>query len=140
MTYLEHANMTVPNIDAAIEFLLTLDPDFQVRKDATPKGERRWAHVGSEKFYIAINEPTPGRQPAGPTIPYVDSGVNHLGWVVQDFEGTVARLRAAGFQEGYQAEKHPHRSRAYFLDKSGFEWEIIGYHSDRIDERNDYML
>ncbi len=36
---LEHANITVPDIDAAIEFLLTLEPGFRVRHDSGAAGD-----------------------------------------------------------------------------------------------------
>ncbi|HYE76529.1 MAG TPA: VOC family protein, partial [bacterium] len=47
--YLEHANITVPDIDAAIAFLTTAFPEFQVRHDSGPRpgDEIRWVHVGT---------------------------------------------------------------------------------------------
>lgn len=33
MTRIEHANITVPDIDAAIDFIKIVAPDFQVRMD-----------------------------------------------------------------------------------------------------------
>ena len=53
-TYLEHANITVPDVDAAIVFLRTLDPTLRVRRDETPGSGRRWAHVGSDRAYVAL--------------------------------------------------------------------------------------
>ena len=43
--YLEHANITVPDIDAAIAFLTTVEPTFRVRHDETPEGSYRWEHI-----------------------------------------------------------------------------------------------
>ena len=37
-TYLEHANITVPDIDAATEFLRVIDPDLTIRHDEKPPG------------------------------------------------------------------------------------------------------
>ena len=55
--YLEHANVTVPSIDAAIEFLKLVDPDFIIRHDEAAEGTYRWAHVGTHQTYIALQEP-----------------------------------------------------------------------------------
>jgi hypothetical protein len=53
-TYLEHANMTVPSIDAAVAFLRTVEPTFEVRHDETPKNSSRWCHIGTQSSYIAL--------------------------------------------------------------------------------------
>ncbi len=47
-TYLEHANITVPDLDAAIAFLTTIDPEFKVRHRAFSEGKCEWAHVGND--------------------------------------------------------------------------------------------
>ena len=52
-----HMSMTVPDIDAAIEFLKAIEPELEVRHDATPKGIYRWANIGKGDSYIALQEP-----------------------------------------------------------------------------------
>ena len=42
VTRIEHCNITVPDIDAAITFLKIAAPDFEVRKDEQPKDSYRW--------------------------------------------------------------------------------------------------
>jgi catechol 2,3-dioxygenase-like lactoylglutathione lyase family enzyme len=137
---LEHANLTVPDIDAAIAFLQAVEPSFQVRHDETPAGKHRWVHVGSDEFYIALEEPH--RDSASfsppPKQTYHDFGFNHLAWVVDDFEAVVARLEAAGYRRGMEVEPHLYRKRAYFFDSAGFEWEIVEYLSEDPAERNAY--
>lgn len=137
-TYLEHANITVPDVDAAIAFLLTLQPEFKVRQDKTPEGGHRWAHVGSEQFYIALQEPNIGTEPETRRQPYVNYGVNHLGWVVEDVDTVSLRLEQHGYKRGMPGEPHPHRKRAYYFDSAGFEWELVEYLSDKAAERNAY--
>jgi len=137
-TYLEHANITVPDIPAAIAFLRLIDPDFVVRHDETPEGSYRWAHVGTDDFYIALQEPHVGVTPEPARETYTNFGVNHLCWVVDDFETVTARLEAAGCRSGIDVAEHPHRKRAYYFDEAGQEWEIVQYLSDASSERNDY--
>jgi catechol 2,3-dioxygenase-like lactoylglutathione lyase family enzyme len=137
-TYLEHANITVPDVDAAIEFLLTLEPAFEVRQDNTPEGSHRWAHVGTDRFYVALQEPNIGAEPSVRRPAYVNYGVNHLGWVVENVEKVSRRLEQRGYKKGTPGEVHRFRKRAYYFDSAGFEWELVEYLSDSTAERNAY--
>ncbi len=133
---LEHANLTVRNLDEAVRFLTTAFPHFEVRGRGTSNG-RPWLHIGSETTYIAFNEATlkdSDREPCD------ESGFNHLGFVVDDADLIANALRDAGYREGIQAEPHPHRKRRYFYDTDGTEWEFVEYLSETSDERNDYLL
>ena len=136
--YLEHANVTVPDIDAAIAFLQVIEPDLVVRHDETPEGRHRWAHIGVGDCYIALQEPHLGSEPTDTRRPYKDFGVNHIGWVVEDFDGVIARLAASGYEEGIPGESNAFRRRAYFYDTAGFEWEIVAYLTDKPEERFSY--
>jgi len=137
-SYLEHANITVPDITAAIAFLKLIDPDFVVRHDETPEGSYRWAHVGNDDHYIALQEPHIGVTPEAAREAYTNFGVNHLCWVVDDIDAVTARLTAAGCRQDTDQEPHPHRKRCYFFDSAGQEWEIIQYLSSDKSERNQY--
>ncbi|NRA67399.1 MAG: VOC family protein [Pseudobacteriovorax sp.] len=139
-TYLEHANITVPNIDEAIAFLTTIDPTFRVRHDETPKDSYRWAHVGHSDFYIALQEPHDSDLENLEIRKYQDVGINHLAWVVQDVDSVAIRLKEKGFREGITAPPHPHRKRRYFFDSFGLEWEVVEYLSDIESERNQYPV
>jgi catechol 2,3-dioxygenase-like lactoylglutathione lyase family enzyme len=134
---LEHANVTVGDVDAAIDFLLTAIPEFRVRgRGVGPEG-KRWVHVGSDTSYIAINEADSEEE-----LPSAAQwrGVNHLGFVVDDAEAVKRRLVAKGYREGYISELHPHRKRIYLHDRDDNEWEFVEYLSQDIAERNDYSL
>lgn len=132
---LEHANLTVGNLDEAIDFLLTAIPEFRVRGRGTDPAGTRWVHVGSDTSYIAINQAQPeeDRPPAAQS-----RGVNHLGFVVDDAEAVKRRLVAKGYREGYVCEPHPHRKRLYLHDRDDNEWEFVEYLSDDPEERNSY--
>lgn len=135
---LEHANLTVPDIDAAIAFLMAMEPAFEIRHDSGNGGPYRWVHIGTEGSYVALEEPhEPNPKPikAGR---YSDYGVNHLGWVVDDVDTVCARLEAAGYSQDYKVEDHRFRKRRYFLDHAGFEWELVEYLSTDPDEQNQY--
>ena len=61
-----------------------------------------------------------------------------VGVAVEDADALRERMLAAGYQEGYVPEPHPHRKRVYFIDPDGIEFEFIQYYSDDPAERNDY--
>lgn len=138
VAYLEHANLTVPDIDAAIAFLKVVEPAFNVRHDASPEGSYRWAHIGTDQCYIALQEPHVNSDPRHASRPYKDYGTNPLAWVVDDLPAVVRRLEAHGYRKGIPVESHPHRRRAYYYDAAGFEWEIVEYLSDQSEERHAY--
>jgi len=56
-------------------------PDFRVRGAGLDGHGRPWRHVGNDEFYVAIQTvPTRlVRTPYGN-----DTGLNHLGWMVDD--------------------------------------------------------
>ncbi|MCH8622530.1 VOC family protein [Undibacterium sp. TS12] len=139
--YLEHANLTVPDIDQAIDFLQALEPGFRVRHDQTEQlanGQRRWVHVGNENVYIALQQAEPGSQPQMPRRTYENYGINHLGWVVDDLDAVMSRLNQRGYKLSLLISNEPFRRRAYYHDAAGFEWEMIQYLSDNNEERNAY--
>lgn len=135
---IEHANLTVPDIDAAIAFLKTVEPAFEVLHDSGSGGDYRWAHVGTRESYLALEEPHQPTPDARKARRYADWGVNHVGFVVPDVDAAAERLLAAGYEEGFRAERHPARVRRYFHDSAGFEWELVEYLTDDPDERFRY--
>ena len=135
-SYVEHANISVTDVNEAIRFFTTAMPDFRVRHD-TGTGAKRWVHLGTDATYIAINQmpdPAEGQFQGG------SPGYNHVGFVVTDADALRARMLAVGYQEGFVPEPHPHRKRVYFMDKNGMEYEFVQYYSDDFAKRNDYAL
>jgi catechol 2,3-dioxygenase-like lactoylglutathione lyase family enzyme len=136
--FIEHVNMTVPDIGAAIAFLKVVEPQIEVRHDETPDDSYRWAHVGINNSYIALQEPHLGSNPTDNRRPYKDYGANHIGWVVEDLDAVCARLDQAGYRQGIPGEFNIYRRRAYYYDAAGFEWEFVEYLTDRMEERYCY--
>ena len=80
--YLEHLNITVLDVDAAVRFLQTAMPQLEVRGGGTGEKCRRWVHVGTDHTYLAIEDR--GAEGPGPHQPYIHPGMNHIGFVVDD--------------------------------------------------------
>ena len=135
---LEHANITVRDIDAAVHFIKTALPDFHVRREWNDDRER-WLHIGNDDNYIALvqakQELSQQREPYAGT-----PGINHLGYEVDDVEALRERLVTAGYEDSTYPNSHPHRKRVYFNDSEGNDWEFVQYFSDDPAERNDYEI
>ena len=137
-TRLEHANLSVRDIDAAVHFITTALPDFGIRKEGRRDG-RRWMHLGTDDTYIALNEAH--QDEAEQWVPYSGKpGINHLGYEVDDAEAVRKRLSKAGYKDSTYPNAHPYRKRVYFYDAEGNDWEFVQYFSDDPAERNDYEL
>ncbi len=136
-SYVEHANITVSNLQNTIHFLQTALPDFHVRGEGSSE-LYDWCHIGTDTSYIALQEVVIDKPVE--RIPYRQLGVNHIGLVVSDAQSAAQRLHEAGYEEVSFDETHPARKRAYFFDADGIEWEFIEYLSDEAESRNDYTL
>jgi hypothetical protein len=138
-TKLEHANLCVDDIDGMIKFLQTALPDFIIRHDETGIDGDRWVHIGNDTTYIALNNST--EKESSDWKPYSGkSGVNHLGYMVDNAEQVRSRLLAADYIESTIENNHPFRKRVYFYDHEGRDWEFVEYLSENLKERNDYTL
>lgn len=111
----------------------------RVRGEGRLSGEPgRWLHFGDDQNYLALQQINRGT--AAEIAGYLESGVNHLGFVVRDLPDLTERLKAAGYEMTAASAMghHPHRDRAYFIDRCGYEWEFVQYHSMDASKRNDY--
>ncbi len=133
--YVEHANITVKDLDATVKFLSTAIPEFQVRHQGF--NTKRWCHIGTQQSYIAVQEVEPKPQQHVSRTPYFDLGVNHVGLVVEDVAQIEQRLTAAGYRKNMY-EDEGYRKRLYFFDGDGLEWEFIEYLTTNLEERNRY--
>lgn len=132
--YLEHANITVNNLDNSIAFFQTAFPDFHVRGGGESNG-RKWIHLGNDITYIALNEALIQKMN---TKDYTKPGINHLGFVVEDVNVIANRLLDAGYKRDYPKQEENYRIRDYFADADGNEYEFVQYLSSEISERNFY--
>jgi catechol 2,3-dioxygenase-like lactoylglutathione lyase family enzyme len=136
---LEHANLTVRDIEGMIRFLQTAFPEFQVRGEGKSQDGSRWVHIGTNETYIALSPAD--AQPEQRRVPYGGlPGVNHLAYEVDDVETLRHRLQSAGYQDSTVPNAHPHRKRVYFYDSEGNDWEFVQYLSQDPAERHDYEL
>jgi hypothetical protein len=136
--YVEHVNVTSRDSAATCAFLLTAFPAWRIRgSGSTPEasggGSRRWLHVGSDSFYVAVEErnwaagsdakdsssSSTEQQQQQQRRPYVDAGINHVGFCVPSMERVCARLLAKSYRKGIKAGEHKYRKRVYFLDATG---------------------
>ena len=135
---LDHANLSVRDIDETTRFLQTAFPDFRVRAEGKRMTGARWSHVGNDETYVALNEAT---ATTDQWVPYGGKpGLNHLGFEVDDAEALRARMRTAGYPDTTVPNSHPARTRVYFNDLDGNDWEFVQYLTDDPDKRNDYTL
>ncbi len=134
---LEHANLSVRDVDAAIRFLTTAFPGFRLRGRGADCAGHAWAHVGDDETYLSLLAAT--AEPAAPFVPYAGApGLNHLGFEVDAVAALRARMRAAGYRETTVPNAHPARRRVYFADAEGNDWEFVEYKTAVRAERNDY--
>ena len=136
---LEHANLTVRDIDATIRFLQTAFPEFRIRFDCNEPRGTRWVHIGTDDCYICLTQSTVVSKDR--SRPYSGlPGINHLGYEVDDVEALRERLKSAGYQDSTFPNNHPYRKRIYFHDPDGNDWEFVQYLSGDPAKRNDYTL
>lgn len=134
---LDHANLSVRDLDAAIRFLTTAFPEFRVRGRGGDCAGWEWVHVGNDETYVALL--AADANAVQPFVPYGGGpGLNHLGFEVDDVAALRERLLAAGYRETTTPNAHPHRRRIYFADAEGNDWEFVEYLSRDPAERNDY--
>ncbi len=138
MTQFEHANITVPNIDAALAFLLNAAPDFQIKTDQTHQDSYRWVHIGNENCYFALQESHSPSVSKDTRKPYQNIAVNHIGMIVDDLDNIQLNLLALGYEQNGDITQEKHGRRLYFYDKAGFEWELIEYDTEILTDRYNY--
>jgi catechol 2,3-dioxygenase-like lactoylglutathione lyase family enzyme len=96
-------------------------------------------HVGTDEIYIALGQARV--DPAKPWERYQGlPGVNHLAYEVDDVQALSGRMKSAGYRDPTPRNAHPYRTRVYFYDPEGNDWEFVQYLSQNPAERNDYKL
>ncbi|GAB5418774.1 MAG: VOC family protein [Crocinitomicaceae bacterium] len=132
--YLEHANITVNNLDKAVQFFSTAFPHFKKRGGGINNG-KEWIHFGDSTTYVALNASLKKKHLEKN---YDSSGINHLGFVVEDVSGIAERLEDAGYTRSFPKQEERYRIRDYFYDGDGNEYEFVQYLSENESERNFY--
>jgi len=119
---IEHANLTVSNLNASVAFYQRLLGGRIRWEGATSVGGRA-AHLGDDHTYLSLFEAArPGRAPED----YAAVGFNHLGFEVDDLDAYKATLEAMGVEITAEESYDPGR-RLYFYDPDGIEIELVAY-------------
>ena len=119
---IEHANITVSNVNASIAFYQKLF-GARVRWQGSTSNGNRAAHIGVEDTYLALFEADrAGTAPVG----YRAVGFNHLGIQVDDLDAYKTQLQAMGVALKGEDDYEPGR-RLYFYDPDGVEIELVEY-------------
>lgn len=135
---IEHVNLVVTEIEPTLEFLKIAFPHWKVRGSGQSPWSgksRTWLHFGEENTYITLNDNGEGeaRDLAGHA-----PGLAHIGFVVDDIEGVMARYSAKNIMPNVDLASTPARKNVYYVDPAGLEFEFVQYTSDIPSERNDY--
>lgn len=125
--YLEHVNLTVADVDRSAAFYQAL-LGVGVRWRGEIKSGLQGAHVGDERFYLALFQAERAGQP---DRDYGNIGLNHFGFVVDDLDEMKRRLEAMGVAPHSEQDYAPGR-RIYFLDPDGIEVELVEYQAGEI--------
>lgn len=138
MNRLEHVNLVVKDIGPTLAFVQAALPSWWIRgkgEVAWKSGRRNWVHVGTDDFYLTLNDGGDGDirdcledQP----------GLAHIGIVVDDVDATADRLLRNGYRLHIRGADHPFRKTVYFIDPAGIQFEFMQYLSEWPAERNLY--
>lgn len=125
MTKIEHVNITVPNIDAAANFLKIVAPDFEIRNDKKPLNDQRSMHIGNKEFYFYLQEYPLKTEPKKPNQTYINYGFNHIGLVVHNIDKIEKQLIEAVYNKRIGTPKETIRKRIYYFDNANFICELL---------------
>jgi len=136
MLHLEHLNLVVNNISAALEFYRAAFPHWRVREEGESTWSdkpRKWLHFGDDYQYLTFNDNGEGdnRDLSGH-----QTGLAHFAFVTNNLDALMERLKEAGFTPEKSGADEPYRKNIYYLDPAGFEVEFVEYLSDVPSQRN----
>lgn len=120
--HLEHVNVTVADVERSAAFYADL-LDLHIRWKGESADGKPVIHVGDSRSYLALFE---ARTEGRPELDFDRVGVNHYGFVVDDLDDALARLRGLGYEPHAEFDYEPGR-RAYFFDPDGQEVELVQY-------------
>lgn len=136
MLHLEHLNLVVTDIPAALSFYQAAFPHWQVRDSGTSQWHgksRQWLHFGDDYQYLTFNDNGVG---ANRDLTGHQTGLAHFAFATANLDALMARLADAGFKPAKEGADEPHRRNIYYIDPAGFEVEFVQYLSDLPAQRN----
>jgi lactoylglutathione lyase len=118
---IDHVNMSVRDLDVSAAFYAAVF-GLEVKEEGTGPPGGRWCIIGSpDRFYLCLFEmPGAERCKAG------GIHINHVGFVVDDMDETVNRIRALGLwlEGGDNIVDWSRSISAYITDPDGYLIEI----------------
>jgi catechol 2,3-dioxygenase-like lactoylglutathione lyase family enzyme len=116
---LDHVNMGVSDLDRSAAFYTALF-GLEVKEEGSSPGGR-WCIIGAPgRFYLCLGEMRSSERFRAQGI-----HINHVGFVVDDIDETVDRIRALGlWLEGDKTFDWPRSRSAYITDPDGYMIEI----------------
>ena len=123
-TRLEHTNITVSDPARTAAWLAEVF-GWQIRWQGEAINGGFTIHIGADDHYLAIYNPNMPLAP-GDSSYTIRGGLNHVGIVVDDLDGTEAKVNALGFKTHSHADYEPGK-RFYFHDDDGVEYEMVNY-------------
>lgn len=121
---LEHVNITVSDPHKTADMICKLF-DWRIRWEGPSAVGGYTIHVGNDDVYVALY--SEGKTQKSELSNYrQQGGLNHIGIVVDDLDGTEQRILDAGYKTQSHGDYEPGR-RFYFLDRDGVEFEVISY-------------
>ena len=117
---MDHVNISVRDLDVSAAFYAALF-GLEVKEEGN-NGVSRWCIIGApDRFYLCLAEQrcAEGFKPEGIHI-------NHVGFVVDDIDETVSRIRALGLRLAFgdKTLDWPRSRSAYVTDPDGIVIEI----------------
>jgi catechol 2,3-dioxygenase-like lactoylglutathione lyase family enzyme len=117
---IDHVNMGVRDLDVSAAFYTALF-GLEVKEEGSSPGGR-WCIIGAPgRFYLCLGESRGAER-----FQAVGVHINHLGFVVDDIDETIDRLRALGLrlEFGDKTLDWPRSRSAYITDPDGYLIEI----------------
>src|SRR5262245_40948835 len=122
---LEHAFLSVSDVERTLEFYRKLFPGWVVRWEGDRTPGEHWVHFGppgdGQPGYLSLCEGATA--PAG-DVPYTTLRIQHVGFAHPDVDGLISRLGKVGIAVQERMDDGKYR-RAYFEDPDGHELEFV---------------
>ncbi len=134
--HLEHLNLVVKDISAALKFYKAAFPHWRIRSRGQAEWygvERSWVHFGDDYQYLTFNDDGSGENR---DLSGHQPGMAHFAYVTDNLQAVIDRLETAGFKVAKPGADNRFRKNVYFIDPDGFEMEFVEYLSDLPTERN----